>query len=416
MGMLTLAAAVWLAAGIGGPSGPAPDRLYGRVVTAAGQVFEGYLRWDRNEGSWADVLNGSKEMPWENVRVAEELGAPVERGRGRSLRFLGLRISWGEGRGSYPVATTSGIRFGHLRSLAVLGDDRALLTMKSGEEVVLEGGSTDLGDELRGLVVDDPVRGTVELDWMDLDLVDFMEAPGQDFAPEGRRLYGRLQVRGGEAFTGYVAWDVDEILTTDVLDGSEDGQALEIPFGRIAAIERAGADGARVLLWNGEELLLRGTNDVDSGNRGIAIADPGLGEVQVPWEDFEELRFLDAPEEGGGYARFDGGHPLAGTVETLDGEYFSGAIRWDNDEESSWEILDGRDGGVDFDVEFGQVRSVRRDGLRGCEVELVDGRTLRLEGSNDVDGGNKGIFVTLDGGETVLVPWRDFAVATFIHP
>ncbi|HZD04379.1 MAG TPA: hypothetical protein VE173_05665, partial [Longimicrobiales bacterium] len=53
---------------------PGGDRLYGRVTTAAGQVLEGYLRWDRNEGSWADMLNGIKEMDPENRREADSLG------------------------------------------------------------------------------------------------------------------------------------------------------------------------------------------------------------------------------------------------------------------------------------------------------------------------------------------------------
>ena len=30
------------------------NQLYGRVVTTAGEEFEGYVRWDKNEGSWAD--------------------------------------------------------------------------------------------------------------------------------------------------------------------------------------------------------------------------------------------------------------------------------------------------------------------------------------------------------------------------
>ena len=168
----------------------------------------------------------------------------------------------------------------------------------------------------------------------------------------------------------------------------------------IAAIERSGSSGARVILQNGEEVLLRNSNDVDSSNRGIAVSDLSLGQVQVRWGAFEEITFHAAPVAEGGYDAFDGGRPLFGTVETRDGEEFSGYIRWDNDEAYTWEILDGRDGDVDFDVEFGQVRSIRRAGSRGSEVRLLDGRTLQLEGSNDVDEDNKGIFVSLDDGET----------------
>jgi hypothetical protein len=414
MGAMAFAALALLALGAGVQQGPGSDRLYGRVVTAGGEVYEGYIRWDRNEGSWADLLDGSKELPWENFREAQRLGGRGARaGREHSVRVLGLRISWDEDEDAYPTSASSGIRFGHLRALAVTGDDRALLTLKSGQEIELEGGSTDIGDELRGLVVEDPERGEVELRWRDLDVVEFTPAPTGVAGPSAPRLYGTLRTRGGLEFTGYLAWDVDEILGSDVLDGEERGRARKIPFDRIAAIERDGSSGARVILENGEEITLRGSNDVDSSNRGITISDPALGEVSVDWDGFDDITLHEPPPGGGGYESFDGGRPLYGTVETVDGERYTGSIRWDNDEAYTWEILNGSADDVDFDIELGQVGSIRRDGSWGARVTLLDGRTFELEGSNDVDEDNKGIFVTPDDGDTVLVPWRDFREATF---
>lgn len=396
--------------------GPPADRLYGRVITAGGETFEGYIRWDRNEGSWADVLNGDKEMPWQNLRDAERLDRDYRRDRNRDHRIdiLGLHISWSDdNEHNYPESATSGIRMGHIRSLRVEGSDRARLTLKSGQEVEFSGGSTDIGDGLRKLVVEDPERGAVELRWRDLDEVDFMEAPRGREAPAAQRLWGTLRTREGDEFTGYIAWDTDEILGSDVLDGDEHGRGRKIPFDRIAAIERDGSEGARVVLENGEEITLRGSNDVDSSNRGIAVDDPTLGQVQVDWGDFDEVRFSDAPSKGLGYDDFDGGRHLEGTVETVDGREVRGAIRWDNDEEYSWEILDGRQGDVDFDIEFAQVRSIVPHDDWSADVTLRDGRTFRLEGSNDVDDDNKGIYVTPEGGETQLVRWRDLRQVTF---
>ena len=414
MGSMAFAAVALLTLGAGVQAQPVPDRLYGRVVTAGGEVYEGYIRWDKNEGSWSDILNGSKEIPWENVRQAERLGDHRERrDREHSVRVLGVRISWDEDEDDYPTSASSGIRFGHLRSLAVMGDERALLTLKSGEQVELEGGSTDVGDGVRGIVVEDPERGEVELRWRDLDVIDFEPAPADVAAPSSPRLYGTLRTRRGLEFTGYVAWDVDEILGSDVLDGEEHGRGRKIPFDRIAAIERDGSSGAHVILKNGEEIELRGSNDVDSSNRGITIADPALGEVSVDWDAFDALTFQDLPGDGAGYGGFDGGRPLYGTVETEGGERYTGTIRWDNDEAYTWEILDGDAEDVTFDIEMGQVASIRRDGSWGSEVTLLDGRTFQLEGSNDVDEDNKGIFVTPEDGETVLVPWRDFREVVF---
>ncbi|MDP2957267.1 MAG: hypothetical protein Q8N53_12660 [Longimicrobiales bacterium] len=413
MGTLKMALLALLTLGFGAQDATVDERLYGRVVTAGGRVYEGFLRWDKNEGSWADLLDGSKEIPWENREEAERLGQEGgRRGRDREIQFLGLRISWTEGGEDDPSTAASGIRFGHVRSIAVLGDERALLTLKSGEEIELEGGSTDLGDGLRGLVVEDSERGAVELRWSDLDRVEFMAPPEDAAAPEARRLHGTVRTRDGHEFTGYVAWDTDEILTSDVLDGEERGRDREIAFEDIAAIERASASSARVVLVGGEEIVLRGSNDVDESIRGIAVSDPGLGQVTVSWDEFEEVAFDEAPE-GAGYDGFDGGHPLWGVVEDEGGERLEGYIRWDNDEAWSWEILDGRTGEVQLDVEFGQISSIRRLRSGGAEVTLMDGRTFDMDGSNDVDDGNKGIFVTLADGETALVRWSDLREVTF---
>ncbi len=399
------------------PEAPPPDdRMYGRVVTAGGDVFEGYLRWDRNEGSWGDLLSGSKEMPWQNARDAERFDRDGrrDRARRRSVSVLGLRISWTDDDGDdFPRTATSGIRFGHVRALEVRGENRALLTLKSGEELELKNGSTDLGNDLRGLLVADPERGEVTLRWRDLDRVEFMAAPAGMPEPAARRLYGTLRTRGGESFDGFIAWDVDEILTTDVLDGEERGRDRKIPFGSIASIERSGSSGAYVVLRNGEEFELRDSNDVDDSNRGISVSDPGLGQVTVEWDEFEDVSFRDAPAGMGSYADFDGGRALYGTVETESGDLVTGWIRWDNDEEFTWEILDGEDRDVEYDVEFGLIRSITKRGSWGSEVQLLDGRVLQLEGSNDVDEDNKGIYVTSEDGETVRIDWWDFREVEF---
>lgn len=273
-----------------------------------------------------------------------------------------------------------------------------------------------MGSGFRGLVVDDGREEPVELRWRDVDRVEFMAPPAGTRPGAGSRIHGTLRTRDGGEFTGYVAWDVDEILSTDVLDGEEDGRDVEIPFHGIAAIERAGSSGARVVLSGGEELLLRGSNDVDSGNRGISVSDPGLGQVTVGWDDFEELVLHEPAEAAGGYGAFDGGYRLYGSVETEDGEVLEGYLRWDNDEAWSWEILDGRLGDVELDVELGLVAAVRRLGGWGAEVTLRDGRAFELTGSNDVDEGNKGIFLTSGEGETVLVRWRDLREVKLWQP
>jgi len=33
-------------------------RIYGKIYTLDDEVYEGLIRWDRNEVSWVDVLDG----------------------------------------------------------------------------------------------------------------------------------------------------------------------------------------------------------------------------------------------------------------------------------------------------------------------------------------------------------------------
>jgi hypothetical protein len=393
------------------------DRIWGRVETGAGRVYEGYIRWDRNEGSWVDFLDGSKEMSGEAESIWKELARREDPRRDRSVEFLGIRISWDD-RG-FPGSADSGIRFGHIARLVVLDDDAAELELKSGEWIELEGGSTDLGDEMREFLVDDPNEGLIELRWRDLEEIRFGQAPSSQPAPEGTRLYGTVEDVYGDRYSGYISWDLDEILTSDILDGEEDGRDREIPFERIAAIEKD-LGRSRVTFNDGEEMVLSGSNDVDDGHRGVQVSDPGLGMVEVEWDEFESIRF-HRPDAPVGYDAFDGGHRLKGTVVTRDGEEFTGWIRWDADEEFSWEILNGENRDVVYDVEFSKIRLIERNSSQSALVTLLDGRTLELEGSNDVSDDNKGIFIQVDDSPGarddgwVLVDWHDFKEVRFQH-
>ena len=107
-----------------------------------------------------------------------------------------------------------------------------------------------------------------------------------------------------------------------------------------------------------------------------------------------------------GYGYFDGGQPIRGVLVTESGAEYAGDIAWDNDEASSWEMLDGDIDGVEFQVEFSQIARLEKT-RRGALVELRDGRSFELEGSNDVERGNRGITISV-GDDSVEIEWDDF--------
>ncbi len=344
------------------------NRIYGTVRTKDGAGHEGFVRWDRNEGSWSDLLDATK----------------LDQG----------------------VAGLSGVRFGHVRKITSVGQNQAIFLLRSGQEIGMQGRSSDLGGPtMRGIAVVHRSRGEVKLDWDDVRSVEFHAAP-EGAAPPGNRLHGTLATQSGMAFTGYVAWDVDEIHSMDELDGDAQGLRHEIPFGAVASIRRAGHRSADVTLHTGEQIRLSGTNDVNRSNRGITVSDPNLGQVKVDWRDFASVRFHGAAAEES-FADYDGGQAIRGAVVTATGEEFQGAVRWDRDEYRDWEMLNGEAGGVDFNVEFSKIaRIVKLDGS-SSEVLLRDGRSFVLRGSNDVGEGHRGIVIESDGA-VHQVNWAEF--------
>ena len=487
------------------PPAPTPvqisgdNRLFGTVTTFSGEQYVGYIRWDRNEGSWADLLDANKRPDhgqesvvqvrrrgrdrardrerrvYSEVRILEfdrdrdhdrsfdledledleelslgldledleeleeledlnldledlevdlqDLDVNVERLSGMAIALAGRSRESRRGSRSFVIngrslrsgilqnvsfgsgTVQSGIRFGHVKSIASLDSQSALFTLKSGEEMVFAGNATDLGSNLRALIVEQLDGTTVELGWDDLDVVEFQPAP-ENASPPSSRNYGTMTTHSGMEFTGYISWDVDEIYSADVLNGEDRGDDREIPFGSIERIDRDSSRGSMVTLDTGEEVLLEGSDDVDESNNGISVSDPGLGQVKVSWYEFASVRFHEA-ESHAGYGQFDGGQAIYGTLRTRDGEEYTGEMVWDCDESYTWEMLNGQQDGVEFHVEFSQIASLRPIGDWGTEVTLKDGRKYELRGSNDVDDSNRGIVVRLDDGDEVSVDWDD---------
>jgi hypothetical protein len=393
------------------------DRIWGRVHTTGEEVHEGFIRWDRNEGSWVDILDGTKVIPDENylawLEAQEDTERPV-----RTLELMGYRITWDESDPDFPTTATAGVRFGHLRELIVIGDDAVEVVLRSGEVLELSGGSTDLGFSIRDVVVEVPGSDPVALDWSDLDRIEFSAVP-PGVRASSPRLHGTVEDEAGNRVTGYISWDLDEILQSDVLDAETmDGRDdHDVSFGEVASIERI-AGGARVVLVSGEAVELTGSNDVDRGNRGVQVSDPELGMVEVEWREFRMLTLHPAPTAIG-YDAFDGGRPLVGRVTLQSGEVVEGLIRWDADEGSSWELLDGATEEADFTVEFSRIAKIVRGEVFGATVTLRDGRSYELDRSNDVDWDNKGILVIPEdggaGAEWRLVTWDEFMEIEFRH-
>jgi hypothetical protein len=396
---------------------PGAGPLYGRVTTTEGQVVEGWLRWDRNEVSLDDFLDARLVIPAHDIREAERLDPAfaAEQRAARSLVAFGTRITWEEDDQSDPPLTRAALRFAHIAAIVPLDAVSARVELRDGSSVVLRGGSTDLGRGMRRLEVVARDGETSSFRWAELERVDFLEAPSGRDALTGRRLHGTVTTWQDQVFTGDVAWDLDEVVEDDVLDGRAHGDDLEVPFRDIEAIEWESDRSANVRLRSGETLEMRGSNDVDRDNRGIEVSDPSFGRAVVHWADFRSVRF-HAPEgpayepaadpaSGAGYAP---GDTLRGVVHAIDGRLLEGRIRWNNVRSRLWESLHGWSGDTEIGVELGRVTSIRKVGEDRVVVEVVGGRSFDLEIESEREAGNRAVYVTPDGGRaTRIVLWRD---------
>ncbi|MDB4538421.1 hypothetical protein N9223_00680 [bacterium] len=227
---------------------------------------------------------------------------------------------------------------------------------------------------------------------------------------EGDALYGTVAFYGGE-YTGFIQWDHDERLSEDILDGDTRGGDVKIEFGKLSSIERD-RGGSNIVTKSGREMYLRGSNDVNSGNRGIIVT-TDFGRVDIPWNEFKKVTFSDAPSRAIAYSTFSDMKTLSGTVTTTNGKTLSGNIIYDLDETYTFEMLQGKDDDVEYIISMGNIKSISPKNYDSSTVVLKNGTELLLGDARDVNEDNDGVLVFTGGGDPEYIRWEDIQNITF---
>jgi hypothetical protein len=240
--------------------GAAPDRLHGTVRTRQGD-FTGFVQWDREACVGSDELDG------------------------------------------HTADGELSLRFDTIRSIARRSPDGSLVTLRDGREIVLSG-NREVGQDNRGIYVDDRRYGRVLVSWDAFERIDFSpggSGPAYGDFPPGRQLKGIVTARDGRRLAGRLVYDLDESETTETLDAPSQGVNYTILFGLVASIvppgrDERGAQRARVTLQNGEELQLERTGDLGEGNAGMLIFVDGRPRAEyVPWTHVGRVDFDRPP-------------------------------------------------------------------------------------------------------------------------
>jgi len=255
-------------------------------------------------------------------------------------------------------------------------------------------------------------------------------------------IHGTITTIEGDSYTGALRWGKEEIYWTDFFNATKtENQFLDYveddelqanrtdswskkwmswsgsryenihqwvcQFGDLRSIQVLGRSKIKIELKDGQSMRLGdGSNDVGAT---VKVMDSELGVVELSWNRIDRIDFSKTP------SRLEDvfGERLYGIVETSQGS-FEGIVQWDHDERISTDQLDGESEDGDFSIKFGKIQSIENQRDESL-VTLLSGRKLQLEGTNDVDDGNRGIIVTIEGLGRVDIPWEEFKKVTFDH-
>jgi hypothetical protein len=231
----------------------APNRLHGTVRTQQGEAFTGFIQWEWGKSVGTDELRG---------RTSD-----------------GERV----------------LPFDAIASIVRNEDGGARVGLLDGDGLALSG-TRDTGDGHRGISVEDPRFGRVRVTWDAFARVTFHPgdaSPAYGDFPPGRPLTGSVTTHDGRRLAGRLVYDLDESLTTDMLDAPDQGVHFAIPFGLIAQIiPPVVGESTVVILHNGEARLLESTDDLGPGNAGMLVfAGEEAPPEHVRWSDVISVSF-----------------------------------------------------------------------------------------------------------------------------
>ena len=372
--------------------------IYGKVYTNR-STYTGPIRWGKEEVLWTDLFNAAKTDKSFEKLVPEKKNE-----------------SWGDYDWNFgSIWENSTIhqftcQFGNIKEMRMINDEDVIIKLKNGGEIRLEDDGNDIGEKVQ---IMDPELGIINVDWSNIDRIEFMATPTKLTQTFGMPLYGTVEGVRKEKYTGFIVWDNDERLTTDKLDGDSDDGDISIAFNEIVSIEKRGR-GSLVVTKSGRELYLTGSNDVDEDNRGIMLVSPEVGVIRFSWDAFRKFTLSTPKTTGPTFNDFASPKLMTGTVSRLDGGDISGQIVFDIDETIDFEIIEGIENDIEYLIPLKNIRSITPKNYDYSQVDLVSGQSLLLGDGRDVSGKNAGLLVFQKGKkDPVYIPWRRINQITF---
>lgn len=377
------------------PAAPADYRLYGCVHTVDNRTYTGYISWN-DKMYWTDIFRADKPLnPYAGYFSISD---------GISFYNNGNYLST-------PPTHVFACRFGNIKTIVPLGYRKAELEIRDGQTIVLERGNYRyIGSAVEIYLSQDQ---SLRIPWEKISRIGF-SAPDSTVQPplSDEPICGIIKTGQG-IYKGLITWDQDERTQESLLDGYTQRGEKHIPFRQIRQIVKNGKN-CKIILKNGEALEMWGSNDVNGSNRGITVTMPNTGNVSFPWSSFELFEAVDNGEiHFLSYADFGQPYRIYGTVETRKGESFEGYMAYDLDEAMMFELLEGKNNNISYEIPFRYIRSIEPKNYQYSFVTLIGGESLSLGDSVDVNKENSGILLFPASESPLYIPWKQVKKITF---
>ena len=226
--------------------------LYGEVETLENGKFTGYIQWDHDERVGKDKLDGDSRDG--KMSISFDKIAEIQR----------------EG-------------------------NRSFVVLKSGRSMAI-GGSNDVDNRNRGIVVNMDGKGRVDIPWQQLKKVKFQETrdSGQPYKSYAKPapLKGKVIDIRDEKFEGIIIFDIDEALDIEMIEGKDEKIEWIIPFRDIRKIQPRNYNYSTVEFKSGDKILIGEKRDVSDHNSGLLIFEDGKkSPTYLRWTKVSEIIF-----------------------------------------------------------------------------------------------------------------------------
>ena len=226
--------------------------LFGKVETIKG-TYTGFIEWDKDERVALDKLDGS----------------------------------YNNKENSFP--------FGKIQKIEKEREGSTVI-LKSGKQIFVSG-TNDVNKGNRGIIVSEGNVGKIEIEWEEFISAEFLseeDIPELSYNsyPEAEKLGGSVKMINGDLIEGFIVYDLDESWSFEHLDGYSRELKYSIPFRNIKRIIPKNYNYSRIVLRNGQEIVLGDERDVNEKNAGLLVFKNTDEEpIFVAWKEVDEIIF-----------------------------------------------------------------------------------------------------------------------------